>query len=110
MVIGDLKARVTFKVLTNSTDAGGGVSKSVSSSWEQWAKVEDRTGQAQFNNGQVQVAYDYKVTVRYYSSKTITTKNILTYNGKDMKINSVQRVNENNLDWLVLRCSAYGGN
>jgi SPP1 family predicted phage head-tail adaptor len=110
MVIGDLRARVTIKVIGNSTDAGGGVSKSVSSSWEQWAKVEDRTGQVQFNNGQQQVSYDYKVTIRYYASKTVSTGNVITYNGKDMMINSVQRVNENNLNWLVLRCSAYGGN
>ncbi len=110
MVTGELNSRVLFKTYGSTKDAGGGISRAVTSSFSLWAKVENRTGQASFIEGQRQADYDYKITVRKYSSITITTAQVIEYLSKDLRINSVQNVDEGKNSWLVLRCSFHGGN
>ena len=108
MVIGSLNTRVTVQTLTTTTDDGGGWSSSVSSSFQLWAKVENRTGAASYEQGQRQDNYDYKITVRYYPSQEVTTKNKILYGTKKLNINSVQIVNEGRADFYILNCSVHG--
>jgi SPP1 family predicted phage head-tail adaptor len=105
-----MNGRVTVQTLTSTIDAGGGVSRAVASSFDLWARVENKTGQANFIEGQRQAEYDYKITVRQYSSNPITTANRLLYNGLKLIPNSVQIIDENRQSFYVLRCSLYGGN
>ena len=110
MVAGELNSRVTFKTKGAAVkDAGGGWSKAIESSFTLWAKVENRTGQANYSEGQRQADYDYKITVRNYASKTITTATVAEFQLKDLRINSVQNVDEGKNRWLILRCSMHGG-
>ncbi len=108
-MVGEFNKKVVIKTLASSKDAGGGVGKSVIDSYSIWAKVENRTGQMNYSERQPQVSYDYKVTVRLYKNRPITTANICEINGKDCKINSVQTVNEGKADLSILRCSIHGG-
>lgn len=107
-MVGQMNGRVTIQALSNSVDAGGGVSQTVSSSFDLWAYVENKTGQANYTDGQRVAGYDYKIKVRMYSSNPITTKNRVLYNSTNLIINSVQVVNENRQDFYILRCSVYG--
>lgn len=111
MNAGELRSQVVFKTKAAAVkDAGGGWSNAIASSFTLWAKVENRTGQASFIEGQRQADYDYKITVRNYTSKTITTATVAEYQSKQLKINSVQNVDEGKNSWLILRCSLHGGN
>ena len=110
-MVAKLNTRVTFKTKgTPVKDAGGGWHTPIDSSFSLWANVENRTGQASYVSGQRQADYDYKITVRNYSSKTITTNTVANYGGKDLRINSVQNGDEGKNSFLVLRCTIHGGN
>ena len=108
-MIGEMNRRVTIKTPTYTTGAGGGTSVTYDSGYQLWAKVDDRTGQAGYQEGQRQVSYDYRITVRYYSSSPITTKNVVEYGGKVLRINSVVQKSEGKTMYLILYCSTYGG-
>lgn len=109
-MVGSLNTRITINTLSITKDAGGGVGKSVASSYSVWASVENRTGQANFSNGQRQVEYDYKMTIRSHESRTVTTANTITYQGKNLKPVSVQKVSEGKNSWLIIKAQLHGGN
>lgn len=109
MLISEFNRRITINTYSNSTDAGGGTSKTVASSYSTWAKVEDRTGSASIDNGQRQANYDYKITIRGYNSRAVTTAQSVSYDSKVLAINSVQKVTEGKFDLYILRCSVHGG-
>ena len=109
-MVGNLNTRITINVLATTKDAGGGVGKSVSLSYSVWAAIENRTGQANFSNGQRQVDYDYKITIRSHASRTVTTANTITYQGKNLKPISVQKVDEGKNSWLIIKAQLHGGN
>ena len=92
-----------------SIDGGGGSSTTYDSGYELWAMAERRTGSAGYADGQRQANYDYRFKVRYYPSATITTVNLVTFDGQDLIINGVERDREGNIDWLYLNCSFHGG-
>ena len=107
-MVGQMNGRITIQTLSNSVDAGGGVSQSVASSFDLWCLAENKTGQANYSDGQRVAGYDYKIKVRMYSSNPITTANRALYNSQKLIINSVQVINENRQDFYILRCSVYG--
>lgn len=107
-MVGKLNSRVIIKTLTKTKDSGGGVSYAAVTDYEAWAYVENKTGQANFFEGQRQDNYDYRITIRQYDSKIITTKNTLEYKGKEFKINSISTLNEGGKSFLVLRCTYHG--
>ena len=107
-MIGKMNSRVTVNNYTNSTDAGGGVTKTKVVLFILWAEVENRTGQVNYTEGQRAADYDYKIKVRYYTSNTVLDRYTLTYNGLELRINSVQKVDEGKLSFLILRCSLHG--
>ncbi len=109
-MVGKLNTRITINQLATVKDAGGGVSKTSTPIYTVWAYVENRTGQANFSEGQRQVDYDYKITVRSHNSRTITTANTISYNSKTLRILSVQKVDEGKNSWLFIKASLHGGN
>lgn len=109
-MVGTLNQRIAVNALTKSVDDGGGVSKTSAVAYSLWAAVENRTGQANFVEGQRQAEYDYKITCRYYSGKLVTTANTITYKGKTLKVNSVQIKDEGKISWQIIKASYHGGN
>jgi len=109
-MVGKMNSRVTIQTQTATKDSGGGVSYAAVELYTAWANVENRTGQANFNEGQRQDNYDYKITIRQYDTYTVTTKNTALYGTKKLKINSVQIINEGKKSYLVLRCILHGSN
>ena len=108
-MLSQMNEQILISTYTASQDAGGGVSKSVASSYTTWAKVEDRTGSTAINAGQRQINYDYKITVRYYDSRQITTAQTVTYQSKALSINGIKRLTEGLLTHQILYCSIHGG-
>jgi SPP1 family predicted phage head-tail adaptor len=104
-----MNTQVVINTYSVSKDAGGGVTKTISSSYTTWAKVEDRTGSTAINAGQRQINYDYRIEVRYYSSRPITSAQTVNYQGKVLSINGIKRLNEGRLTNQILYCSIHGG-
>lgn len=104
-----MNEQVVISTYTAAKDAGGGVSKSVASSYTTWAAVENRTGSTAINVGQRQINYDYKITVRYYPERPITTEQTATYQSQVLSINGIKRINEGRLTHQILYCSIHGG-
>ena len=107
-MIGEMRSRITVKAPTFSKDAAGGVSVSYSSGYSLWAKVDNRSGQAQYQEGQRLTNYNYRIKVRYFASAIITTANIIVYNGLYLRVDSVEFEREGNLDYVYLNCSESG--
>lgn len=100
----ELRSKITVKSWSSTKDAGGGITKSVVSSYDIRAKVENRTGTAQ-RQDQAIWNYDYKITVRYEASRVIKSNMTVDYNGKSLKINSVSYEDEGKLKYCILRCT-----
>jgi SPP1 family predicted phage head-tail adaptor len=104
-----MNEQVVISTYTTASDAGGGVTKTVASTYTTWALVEDRTGSTAINAGQRQINYDYKITIRYYSERPVTTAQTATYQTKVLSINGIKRINEGRLTHQILYCSIHGG-
>jgi SPP1 family predicted phage head-tail adaptor len=104
-MIGEMRNRVTVKKWTYAKDAGAGISAIANVSFTVWAKVENRTGQAQVIEGQPAWNYDYKITIRFDKLNPVTQQNTLEYDGKKLKIQALQNIDEGKNFYLVLRCS-----
>ena len=102
-MIGNMRNKITFSVWTHTKDNGGGLTPSVSSTFEVWANIEARSGFIQTANDQRQWPYDYRITVRY--DDRINEKLTITHSGKVLQINSMQIQDEGKNKLLVLRCS-----
>lgn len=109
-MVGKLNQIITVNTLSNTVDVGGGVSRSVASSFDLWAYVENKTGQANFIEGQRQAEYDYKITCRWYAAKEVTTAKTITYGSKTLKVQSVQIKDEGKQKWQIIKCTVHGGN
>lgn len=109
-MVGQLNERIKIKSFTKSQDAGGGTTSVIdtNATFELWAKVENRTGQASFTEGQRADSYDYKIKVRFYKTKTIDTKNIVEYKEKDYAIISTQPLDEGKQKFIIIRCTKRG--
>lgn len=104
-----MNEQVIITTYTATKDAGAGVTETAASSYTTWAKVENRTGSTAINAGQRQINYDYKITVRYYSERPITTAQTATYQNQVLSINGIKRLNEGRLTHQILYCSLHGG-
>ena len=107
-MVGKMNIRITVNNLTSVKDAGGGVSKTSAVAFSLWANAENRTGQANFIEGQRSEGYDYKFTARYYDTKLVNTKHTITYDGKLLKVISVQIKDEGKNKWQVIKAAYHG--
>lgn len=110
MNIGEFNRRVVIHRWGSAKDDAGGVEKVEIGSWTKWAKVEQRSGMTITAENQTQFRYDYKVTLRYESSRPTVANYTLTYDNLNMMIHSVAIDSEGNRRFEVLRCSVTGTN
>ncbi len=103
MNAGQLNRKVVLETWEYSQDTQGNSFGTVSETWEQRAKVEDRSGRSFELAAQEQWNYDSKITVRV-TSKEITANNTLLYEGWRYKITAANIDTEGKKRWYVLRC------
>lgn len=96
---------IYIQTKVNGQDAGGGNTVTSVSEYKMWADIENRDGRLITSEGQRQWPYNYKITVRYETSRPITTKQTVRYEGVILAINSVTRVREGMRWENILRCS-----
>jgi len=101
MGIGKFNRRPIFYNETYAVDAGGGSRPVESERWEQWAKINDRSGSTSFSQSQDLTTYDYEVEVR--SDGRFTSLTGMIYEGQVCKMNSMSIKSEGYKDFFILR-------
>ena len=104
-MIGKMRNKITVNRYTDTQDEGGGTTAVLSSSFSVWAKVSDRTGQAQSIEARNAWPYNYKIEVRYDRLNPVLQGDVIEYDGKQIKINYLQKNAEGKVFMLTL-----GGN
>ena len=108
MNLGDLNRRITVEIWEYSTDIAGGVTASVSDSWEQLANVVIRSGSNTDVNAQSQWTYDAKFKMR----KLLEVKSnyTITYADQRYKIDSVKVTDERRQQFYEILATKVDGN
>jgi SPP1 family predicted phage head-tail adaptor len=83
----------------------GGIDNTVVRSWAKWAMIEDRTGSNSVTQNQTQWQYNYKITMRYYTSEPTKSNHYILYEGVVMKIENISINKEGFKHFEVVRCS-----
>lgn len=104
-MIGKLNRRVNLKAWGNTQDEGGGVIPTIISSYNIWAKVENRNGNLFTGEQQREWQYDYKVTFRYERSRVVNSSMTIDYDNKRLAINSLSYQDEGERKFAIARCS-----
>ena len=101
----DLNRRITIKVYGFTKDAIGGVTQTVTSSYDVWAQVENRTGRALDFAQQPMAVYDYKITKRFEIGRETKATYTIEYEGKHLKIETVSFDDERFKKFEVIRAT-----
>lgn len=105
-MIGQLNRRVTIKSWISSQDDSGGLISTQGTSYDIWARVEDRSGRTYLSQQQEQWSYDYKITFRYEVSRPVTSNMTIDYDSKRLVIRSLSFESEGGRRFCIARCSA----
>lgn len=100
-----MRNRITVKRWSSVKDDGGGSEPVLDKSFQRWAKVDTRNGNDQYAEAQHQWKYDYKITVRFIKSDPILNEDTIAYDGKELKIESIQNDEEGKNFFQILRCT-----
>jgi len=85
------------------TDSAGGVSNAAAQTlYTTWAKVEPKSSTWLQLQGIQVLGNTYEIIVRYAGSRSVTTENIIEYEGKDLIVKSYREVNEGKKRYLKL--------
>ena len=94
-----LNSRITVKRFTTTKNEFGGLVADNTSSWTKWAEVRDRYGSPRNEYQQRQWTYDQIFVMRYETERPTRSNDVISYNGSDYKINSLQLRSEAAKDW-----------
>lgn len=100
MQIGKLNKRVTIKDVTRTADGLGGYTETETNVRETWASVFPFNGREQLNYGLELGERTYEITLRY--NGTLDQTNIIEYNSKRLRINSVVITDEANWEYRLI--------
>ena len=103
VTVGQLNRRPVFTNYTYTTDAGGGLSRTILEEWEQWANIVDTSGSAFIAFSQQLQSSDIKVTVRFDRRITVATE--MRYENNNYKCNSMDVITEGYKNYLEIRYS-----
>jgi len=100
--IGKFNRRPTFYNENGFTqDAGGGTTGTITEQWQQWAQIDDRTGNTYAAQATELTQYDYRVKVRF--DGRFNSNTTMVYEGQVCKCNSMSIETEGYKNYLILR-------
>jgi SPP1 family predicted phage head-tail adaptor len=104
-MIGGMNRRIYLRFYGATQSPGGGPVSDLTTEYEQWAKVEDRTGQQFLNEKQGLYRYDTKITFRAYPSRVITSSFLIGYLDDEYRIEALTKKSEGKHFYWEARCS-----
>lgn len=87
---------VEVQSVTVVQNVDGDIVATPSYSWSKWADIKQNSGNLGINNGMGSFNESYRVQMWYEPTRPTLANYILTYNGKTMKVVSVDVDNEGN--------------
>lgn len=87
---------VQVQSVTVTQDANGDIVATPSGAWSKWADIQQNSGNLGINNGMGSYNESYRIQMWYEPSRPTRANYVLTYNGKSMKVVSVNVDNEGN--------------
>jgi len=100
-MIGKLRARITFKSKTGTSDGAGGYVNTLADYYTCWAQIANDTENRTDISGRDSLANDINFRIRYTTSKTFSNKLIISYKGNLYMINSVINERDENKYFLI---------
>ena len=101
-MIGMLRHQVALQKPTNTTDAGGGATKSYTTLATLWASIKPVSGSEKYRQGQVQETATHQITVRFRSD--IGTNYRIVYESRNFNIKHIRNIDERDR-YLLLICN-----
>lgn len=87
---------VEVQSVTVVQNADGDIVATPSYSWQKWANIEQNSGNLGIGNGMMNYSESYRIQMWYEPTRQTKANYIITYNGKEMKVVSVNVDNEGN--------------
>ena len=100
--IGRLRHKVALKRSTNTTDTGGGMTKSYSDLTRIFASVRPVNGKEVFRHGKMEESVTHEVMIRYRAD--IDTKDKVVFGSREFNIRHIRNIDERNR-YMLLVCS-----
>jgi SPP1 family predicted phage head-tail adaptor len=94
-----LNRRISIHRYTTTKNEFGGLVAEETGVWTKWAEVRDRNGSPRNDYQQREWTYDQIFVMRYEVARPTRSNDVITYNGQDYKINSIQIRSEAARDW-----------
>lgn len=106
--VGEMDQLITIRRWSSVRDSAGGLQEVNTSSWQVWAKIENKKGRALTDNDQMTWSYGYVMTMYYDSSRPIFSNDTVDYDGQRLRINSTSFMTEGNRSLVQLGMSTTG--
>lgn len=87
-----LNKRVVIQSPSDSSDGGGGVSRSWVNVATVWAEIDSLSGKETLRFGQLQTTYTHRIMMRYRDDMTSSMR--IVYDGRVFEIQRIHNVNE----------------
>tara|TARA_R100000781_G_scaffold101170_1_gene64648 strand:- start:563 stop:892 length:330 start_codon:yes stop_codon:yes gene_type:complete len=100
--LGRLRHRVQLQRSTNTTDTGGGMTKSYSILKDLFAFVRPVNGKELFRHGKVEETVTHEITIRYRAD--IGTNDKIVYDSREFNIRHIRNIDERNR-YMLLVCT-----
>lgn len=99
---GELRHRVAIQAKASTYDSRGQNSASWSTSTTVWAQIETLTGKELEQARKNYADATHRVTMRYLSAATLTTKNRLLFGSRALNIGSINKVDQVSESLIVI--------
>lgn len=95
-MIGQMNCLVQVQSVAVSQNDDGDIIATPSTVWNKWANVEQNSGNLGINNGMSNFTESYRLEMWYEPSRPTQPNYIITFDGKSMKVISVNVDNQGN--------------
>jgi head-tail adaptor len=99
-MISDLNRKITVHKYTFGQDQAGGNTKTLLTSYEMWAKVEENSENRALDNLQVSYLSSWRVTLRHEATRPLYENDEIMYDSNLFSIHSITRKNEGRVNYL----------
>ena len=108
-MIGTLNELVTFNVYTLDQDEAGGTEKTLLTTYDEWVKIEQRSGSRRLEQAQIAFTKSFTITKRHYANDPVDPElTEIIYGDAILSIHDVQQLNEGRRVYEELLCYTDG--
>jgi len=108
--ISELNRRITINTYLFGQNESGAPIKALNTTYQIWAKVEQKSGSRTLDNLGITYNEAYEVTVRYEGSRPLYKTNEIVYEDALLSIQSTNEISEGKKKWIKILAYSNGNN